>query len=104
MRTFEQAVALQQVLADLQGAPCGGEPAAGESEGAACNRIALSGELLWLAVAGYADTNDITAADDGRRGGRLAARGAVRSRRAEQGTRRARRDARRPLRARAGGS
>ena len=47
---LRQAVALQQVLADLQGTPCGGETAAGESEGAACNRIALSGELLWLAV------------------------------------------------------
>ena len=37
---LRQAVALQQVLADLQGAPCGGETAAGEAEGAACNRIA----------------------------------------------------------------
>ncbi|CAN5182838.1 hypothetical protein BH18ACT14_BH18ACT14_20700 [soil metagenome] len=59
---LRQAVALQQVLADLQGAPCGGETAAGESEGAACKRIALSGELLWLAVTDYADTNGLTAA------------------------------------------
>lgn len=59
---LRQAVALQQVLADLQGAPCGGETTAGESVGAACNRIALSGELLWLAVADYADTNGLTAA------------------------------------------
>jgi peptidyl-prolyl cis-trans isomerase C len=61
---LRQAVALQQALADLQGTPCGGEPAPGESESAACNRIALSGELLWLAVVGYADANDLTAADD----------------------------------------
>ena len=54
-------MALQQALADLQGATCGGEPTGGESESAACNRIALSGELLWLAVAGYADANDISA-------------------------------------------
>jgi hypothetical protein len=59
---LRQAVALQQVLADLQGSPCGGETAAGESEGAACNRIALSGELLWLAVTDYADSNGLTAA------------------------------------------
>jgi peptidyl-prolyl cis-trans isomerase C len=58
---LRQAAALQQALADLQGAPCGGEPTGGESEGAACNRVALSGELLWLAVAGYADANDISA-------------------------------------------
>ena len=59
---LRQAVALQQVLADLQGSPCGGETTAGESERAACNRIALSGELLWLAVTDYADTNGLTAA------------------------------------------
>ena len=62
---LREAVGLQEALADLQGTVCGGEAAAGgEGEGAACNRIALSGELLWLAVAGYANTNDITAADD----------------------------------------
>lgn len=60
---LRQAVALQEALADLQGAPCGGEPSGGESESAACNRIALSGELLWLGVAGYANANDLTAAD-----------------------------------------
>jgi len=59
---LRHAVAVQQVLADLQGAPCGGTTAAGESENAACNRIALSGELLWLAVAEYADANGLTAA------------------------------------------
>jgi hypothetical protein len=59
---LRRAVAMQQVLADLQGAPCGGKTAAGESEGAACDRIALSGELLWLAVADYADANGLTAA------------------------------------------
>lgn len=64
---LREAVGLQEALADLQGTVCGGEAAAGgegEGEGAACNRIALSGELLWLAVAGYADSNDITAVDD----------------------------------------
>jgi len=61
---LRHAVALQQALADLQGTPCGGEAAGGESASAACNRIALSGELLWLAVAGYADGNDITADTD----------------------------------------
>jgi peptidyl-prolyl cis-trans isomerase C len=60
---LRQAVALQQALADLQGAPCGGETTGGESESAACNRIALSGELLWLGVADYANANDLTAAD-----------------------------------------
>lgn len=59
---LRQAVAVQQVLADLQDAPCGGQTTGGESEGAACNRIALSGELLWLAVADYADANGLTAA------------------------------------------
>lgn len=60
---LRHAADLQRVLADLQGIPCGGQPVAGESEDAACDRAALSGELLWLAVSGYADTNDITAAD-----------------------------------------
>jgi hypothetical protein len=59
---LRKAVAVQQVLADLQGAPCGGETVAGESEDAACNRIALSGELLWLAVGDFAETNGLTAA------------------------------------------
>jgi hypothetical protein len=58
---LRQAVALEQVLADLQGVPCGGETAAGESEGAVCNRIALSRELVWLAVTDYADTKGLTA-------------------------------------------
>ena len=61
-RTSDQAAALQHVLADLQGAPCGGEPAEGESADTACDRVALSGELLWLAVAPYAEEHDITAA------------------------------------------
>jgi hypothetical protein len=60
---LRHAVAVQEVLADLQQAPCGGTTAAGESETAACNRIALSGELLWLAVAGYAEQNGLTAAE-----------------------------------------
>lgn len=62
---LRHAVALQKALADLQGTPCGGEPIAGEGEGAACNRAALSGELLWLAVAGYADANGIAPAAGG---------------------------------------
>jgi len=62
---LRHAVALQRALADLQGTPCGGEPVAGEGKGAACNRAALSGELLWLAVAGYADANDIAPAAAG---------------------------------------
>ncbi len=62
---LREAVGLQEALADLQGTACGGESVAGgEGESAACNRIALSGELLWAAVAGYADANDITASDD----------------------------------------
>jgi hypothetical protein len=58
---LHHAAALQRALAELQGAPCGGQPVAGEREGAACDRAALSGELLWLAVSGYADTHGITA-------------------------------------------
>jgi hypothetical protein len=62
---LQHAVALQRVLADLQGAPCGGQPAEGESENAACDRAALTGELRWLAVSGYADAHDITAPGSG---------------------------------------
>ena len=62
---LRHAVALQQALADLQGVPCGGEALAGEGEGAACDRAALSGELLWLAVVGYADANGIAPAAAG---------------------------------------
>jgi PPIC-type PPIASE domain len=57
---LDQAVALQRVLADLQGVPCG-QAEEGEGEAAACDRIALSTELLWLAVAGYAETHDLVA-------------------------------------------
>jgi parvulin-like peptidyl-prolyl cis-trans isomerase-like protein len=60
---LRKAVAVQQVLADLSGAPCGGKTTAGESQESACNRIALSGELQWLAVADFADTNGLTAAE-----------------------------------------
>jgi hypothetical protein len=56
-----EASALQHVLADLQGNTCGGQPSEGESTATACDRVALSGELLWLAVAPYADAHDITA-------------------------------------------
>ena len=62
---LRHAVALQKALADLQGTPCGGEAVAGEGDGAACNRAALSGELLWLAVEGYAEANGIAPAADG---------------------------------------
>ena len=62
---LQHAVALQRVLAEIQGAPCGGQPAEGESANAACDRAALSGELLWLAVSGYADAHDITATGSG---------------------------------------
>jgi peptidyl-prolyl cis-trans isomerase C len=55
---LEHAVSLQRALADLQGAPCG-QPAAGESQDAACERAVLSGELLWLAVQGYAERNEL---------------------------------------------
>jgi hypothetical protein len=58
---LRQAAALQKVLAELQGGVCGGQPTGGESAVAACDRIALSGELLWLAVAPYAETHDLTA-------------------------------------------
>jgi PPIC-type peptidyl-prolyl cis-trans isomerase-like protein len=57
-----RAVALQRALAELRGAPCG-QSVAGESEGSACNRVALSGELLWLAVVGYANAHAIAPAD-----------------------------------------
>ena len=49
------------------GSPCGGQPAEGESAATACDRVALSGELLWLAVAPYAEAHDITAALEARR-------------------------------------
>jgi PPIC-type PPIASE domain len=56
-----KATALQHVLADLEGGTCGGQPSEGESAAATCDRAALSGELLWLAVAPYAQAHDITA-------------------------------------------
>jgi PPIC-type PPIASE domain len=59
---LERAVALQQALADLQGAACG-QPAEGETQDAACERAVLSGELLWLAVRGYAERNQLIPSD-----------------------------------------
>jgi hypothetical protein len=59
---LRRAVALQRVLAGLQGAPCG-QAEEGEAESAACDRVALSGELLWLGVEGYAEANDLVASD-----------------------------------------
>lgn len=56
--SLERSVSLQQALADLQGAPCG-QPVEGESQNAACHRAVLSGEILWLAVAGYAESHDL---------------------------------------------
>jgi hypothetical protein len=70
---------LQHVLADIQGTPCGGQPVAGESQDATCDRVALSAELLWLAVSGYADEHDITAT-------RSEAEGAVAQLEAQVGT------------------
>jgi hypothetical protein len=59
---LRRAVALQRVLSDLQGTPCGGQPQAEEPAGVACQRVALSSELLWLGVRGYAEEHDLTAA------------------------------------------
>jgi hypothetical protein len=59
---LEQATALQAALAQLQGVPCG-QPAQGESEDAACDRLALSSELLWLAVEPYAEAHDLVATE-----------------------------------------
>ena len=59
--SFDQlrhAVALQRSLADLQGIPCG-RTADGETQRSACSRQALSGELLWLAVAPYAEQHGL---------------------------------------------
>lgn len=56
------AVAMQRTLTQLQGAPCG-QPVRGETENAACERAALSGELLWLAVRGYAEAHRLEASD-----------------------------------------
>jgi peptidyl-prolyl cis-trans isomerase C len=59
---LERATSLQAALAQLQGVPCG-QPAEGESEDAACGRLALSSELIWLAVAPYAEAHDLVATD-----------------------------------------
>ena len=58
---LRRAVALQNVLADLQGTQCGGSPTAGEPAALPCQRVALSAELLWLGVRGYAEEHDLTA-------------------------------------------
>jgi PPIC-type PPIASE domain len=55
---LRNAVALQRSLADLQGIPCG-QKAGGETQRSACSRQALSGELLWLAVAPYAEQHGL---------------------------------------------
>ena len=97
---LDQAAALQHVLAELQGAVCGGQPAEGESADTACDRVALSGELLWLAVApvrgGARHHGDVGGGGAG--GG--AARDPVRCRPDRAVARRARPDARGPPRAR----
>jgi PPIC-type PPIASE domain len=59
---LDRAVSLQQALAQLQGVPCG-QPSRGETEEAACGRTALSGELLWLAVVGYAERHTLGPTD-----------------------------------------
>ena len=58
---LRRAVALQNVLADLQGTQCGGSPTAEEPAALPCQRVALSAELLWLGVRGYAEEHDLTA-------------------------------------------
>jgi hypothetical protein len=59
---LRHAVALQRALGELQGLSCG-TPIEGESQGSACDRATLGSEILWLTVAGYAESNDMTAAD-----------------------------------------
>jgi parvulin-like peptidyl-prolyl isomerase len=59
---LDRATDLQAALAQLQGVQCG-RPERGESEAAACRRAALSAELLWLAVAGYAEEHGLVAPD-----------------------------------------
>jgi hypothetical protein len=59
---LDRATALQAALAQLQGTPCGA-PAPGESEDAACLRLALSSELLWLAVVDHAEQHDLYPTD-----------------------------------------
>ena len=96
---LRQAAALQHVLADLQGAPCGGQPAEGESAATACDRAALSGELLWLAVAPYAEAHDITAGSGDAEPAVAQLETAGRCGRARAGARRPQPDARRSPRA-----
>jgi hypothetical protein len=59
---LDRATSLQAALAQLQGTPCG-TPAPGEPQDAACRRLALSSELLWLAVVDYADEHDLFPTD-----------------------------------------
>lgn len=59
---LERAADLQAAIAQLQGAPCG-QPVPGEGEEASCRRIALSSELIWLAVEPYAEEHDLIATD-----------------------------------------
>ena len=58
---LRRAVALQKVLADLSGTPCGGSPTAEEPASLPCQRVGLSNELLWLGVREYAEEHDLTA-------------------------------------------
>ena len=74
----------------------GASPRAGRAPDAACNRAALSGELLWLAVAGVRRRQRHLGSRGRGRGGRLAARDAGGCRRAATGARRPRPDPRRP--------
>jgi parvulin-like peptidyl-prolyl isomerase len=59
---LRHATALQRVIADLQGTPCG-QPVAGEPASVACDRIALSVELRFLAITDYAAANGISPSD-----------------------------------------
>jgi parvulin-like peptidyl-prolyl isomerase len=57
---LQRAEQLQRSLADLQRIPCG-QAVRGETETSACSRQALSAELLWIAVQGFADRHGLGA-------------------------------------------
>jgi parvulin-like peptidyl-prolyl isomerase len=59
---LQQLVSLQRALAQLSGGACG-QPTRGESQESACDRQALSSELLWLGVEDYANAHDLVASD-----------------------------------------
>ena len=86
---------MQQVLADLQRSPlraASRQPAKARRPRATA--ISLSGELLWLAVTDYADSERPDRRHEDDRGGRLRLEKQVGADVLTQGTRRARRDTR----------